>query len=383
MRGTIDRNSLTFDPEIERTTRTNRRARRARRRLEAMAENNPPRQTLGDYTLPNTDGCGSSIVRPTIQANNFRIKPALLQLVSQEQFGGSALDDPNIHLTHFLQLCSTIKHNGVSEDAIRLILFPFSLRDKAKQWLQTQPHASMVTWNDVVSRFLAKYFPPSKSAKIRSDITSFAQLSEESLYDAWERFKDMLRRCPHHAIPDWLQIHTFCNGLSPSTRAMVDVAARGSLNNKTPAEAQELIETMASNSYHTQGERGAVGKGKIELDTLDAILAQNKALSQQMASLTKHLGNISVNAVNSQEGGYDVFQINEANGGGEQSTNEQINYMGNNQRGQYKIILIFHGSKEIFNKKDLMVFNKIGHPKGICSHKECLLKMLLSTWKMP
>lgn len=90
------------------------------------------RHTLRDYAAPNAMGCTTSIVCLPIQANNFEIKPSLLQLVQQEQFGGNPLEDPNLHIGNFLQLCDTIKVNGVSDDAIQLRLFPFSLRDKAK-----------------------------------------------------------------------------------------------------------------------------------------------------------------------------------------------------------------------------------------------------------
>jgi len=55
---------------------------------------------------------------------------------------------------------------------------------------------------------------PSKTAKLRDQITRFNQKDGESLYDAWERFKEMLRLCPHHGLEKWLIVHTFYNGLS-------------------------------------------------------------------------------------------------------------------------------------------------------------------------
>ncbi|KAG7951308.1 hypothetical protein I3843_12G001500 [Carya illinoinensis] len=85
---------------------------------------------LKDYVRPVVNGNYSSIMRQTINANNFELKPALISMVQQAQFSGSPLDDPNIHL--FLEICDTVKINGVTEDTIRLRLFPFSLRDKAR-----------------------------------------------------------------------------------------------------------------------------------------------------------------------------------------------------------------------------------------------------------
>ena len=71
----------------------------------------------------------------------------------------------------------------------------------------------------------------------------------ETLYDAWERYKDLLRRCPHHGLPLWLQVQMFYNGVNPSTRQMIDAAAGGTINNKTPEEAYEFIEEMSLNNY--------------------------------------------------------------------------------------------------------------------------------------
>ncbi|XP_040987883.1 uncharacterized protein LOC121235614 [Juglans microcarpa x Juglans regia] len=74
----------------------------------------------------------SSIRCQTINANNFELKPALISMVQQAHYSRSPLDDPNIHLTMFLEICDTVKINGVTEDTIRLRLFPFSSRDKAR-----------------------------------------------------------------------------------------------------------------------------------------------------------------------------------------------------------------------------------------------------------
>ena len=91
-----------------------------------------PTKSLGDYAVPQVDGVHSSIVRPTIQANTFEIKSAILQMIQTLiQFGGMPNDDPNAYIVIFLEICDTFKHNGASLDAIRLRLFLFSLRDKA------------------------------------------------------------------------------------------------------------------------------------------------------------------------------------------------------------------------------------------------------------
>ena len=84
-------------------------------------------------------------------------------MVQQAQFSRSPLDDPNIHLAMFLEICDTVKMNDVTEDTIRLRLFPFSLRDKARGWLQSLQPRSITSWQDMAEKFLAKFFPPAKT----------------------------------------------------------------------------------------------------------------------------------------------------------------------------------------------------------------------------
>lgn len=87
------------------------------------------------YAIPLQDEQHSNIAAPAIESNNFELKPSLLSAVQQNQFSGSPTEDPNLHLSVFLQYVDTVEANGVSPEAIRLCLFPFSLRDRARAWL--------------------------------------------------------------------------------------------------------------------------------------------------------------------------------------------------------------------------------------------------------
>jgi len=104
------------------------------------------------------------------------------------------------------------KLNGVSIDAIRLHLFPFPLRDKARAWLHSLPSGCITTWDELTRVFLANIFPPSKTGSLRNHITNLTQRDDDTLYEAWEGFKDLLRLCPHHGLQQWMIVQTFYNG---------------------------------------------------------------------------------------------------------------------------------------------------------------------------
>ncbi|KAL5570177.1 hypothetical protein UlMin_026752 [Ulmus minor] len=289
-----------------------------------------PNRALKDYSIPSVGV--SSIQRPPIQANNFEIKPAIIQMIQNSvQFGGLANDDPNLHIANFLEICDTFKHNGVTDDAIRLRLFPFSLNSKAKAWLTSLPPGTITTWEGLVRSFLTKYFPPAKSAKMRNDITNFFQQDQESLYEAWERYKDLLRKCPHHGLPLWMQVQTFYNGLLPNTQTMVDAASGGAMFNKTPEEGYELIEVMASNNFLKSTDRNAQ-KRTAGVHDIDAF---NK-LAAQVALLNNNFKNLNVSSISNVV--CDLCAGNHSNmecqfgGQTQENSSEQVNYVANNQR---------------------------------------------------
>jgi len=87
-------------------------------------------------------------------------------------------------------------------------------------------------------------------AKLQNDVTSLFQAEGESLYEAWERFKNLQREFPHDGILDGLLVQTFYNGLQQLMKTLIDVAAEGALVAKPINEAKQLFEDMASNNYH-------------------------------------------------------------------------------------------------------------------------------------
>jgi len=134
-----------------------------------------------------------------------------------------------------------------------------------------------------------------KTAKLRNEIASFSQHEQESLYEAWERYNELLRRCPHHGLPDWWQLQTFYSGMTHNSRVLVDAAAGGSLMGKSLDDAYNLLEEMAANAYQWPYERNISKKvlGVHELDILTTLSSQVASISKQVSSLTNQ-----VNAIN-------------------------------------------------------------------------------------
>jgi len=105
-------------------------------------------------------------------------------MVQQSQFGGTLLEDPDLHLSVFLEVCDTLKLNGVSTGAILLWLFPFSLSDKERVWLHSLPSGCITTCDELTIAFLAKFFPAGKTSSLRDHITNFTQKNNQTLYEA-------------------------------------------------------------------------------------------------------------------------------------------------------------------------------------------------------
>ncbi|XP_021731011.1 uncharacterized protein LOC110697917 [Chenopodium quinoa] len=260
--------SLTpFDSEIEATARRRRSRRKGYQNTSKMIERI---KSLLEYGIPDTaTGLLSSIVRPPITAQSFELKPQFIQFISNDSFASTPHECPVSHIDSFLDKCDTIKLNGVTDDAIRLRLFPFSLRDIAKEWLRDEGIGSFDTWDKLAKAFLVRFLGQEKTARLRNELATFRQSDDESLYEAWRRFKSLQRQCPHHGIPEWMLIQTFYNGLTHEFLIYIDAASGGSLMTKNPTEAKELIEKMAANdNYHPGGRHSVKKGGKLDVDAL-------------------------------------------------------------------------------------------------------------------
>nr|GFB66112.1 reverse transcriptase domain-containing protein [Tanacetum cinerariifolium] len=188
-----------------------------------------------------------AIVVPQINANNFELKQTLINLVQSNQFTGR--QDPHNQLRIFNKVTSTFRHPEVPNTTIKLLLFPFSLEGEARIWLDKEPPRSILTWEDLVSKFINQFFPPSKTTYLRNEITNFLQNPNETFNEAWERFKDLLRQCPHHGFSELHQLDTFYNAFNPNDQDALDSAAGGNFLDKSPCECLSIIESKSKVRY--------------------------------------------------------------------------------------------------------------------------------------
>nr|GFA45133.1 hypothetical protein [Tanacetum cinerariifolium] len=146
-------------------------------------------------------------------------------------------------------MTSTLKYKDVPNDAIKLMLFSYSLEGAARIWYEKEPPNLILTWDDLVNKFMNQFFPPSKTTHLKNEISRFTQRFEDTFGEAWERFKEMLRVCPHHGFSELTQIDTFYNGLNEQDHDSLNAAAGGNLLSKTTREALKIIENKSKVCY--------------------------------------------------------------------------------------------------------------------------------------
>nr|GEX61903.1 reverse transcriptase domain-containing protein [Tanacetum cinerariifolium] len=142
-----------------------------------------------------------------------------------------------------------VSHPEMPNTTIKLLLFPFSLEGEAQIWLDKEPPRSILTWEDLVSKFINQFFPSSKTTYLRNEITNFLQKPNETFNEAWEHFKDLLRQCPHHGFSELHQLDTFYNALNPNNQDALNSAAGGNFWDKIPRECLSIIESKSKVRY--------------------------------------------------------------------------------------------------------------------------------------
>nr|GEV89513.1 DNA-directed DNA polymerase [Tanacetum cinerariifolium] len=132
---------------------------------------------------------------PPILADQFEMKHSLINMMTTDQFFGLEKDNPHDHIW------------------------------ASRRWLEKEPARSIHTWEDLVFKFINELFSPSRTTNLRNEISNFQQRFYESFHEAWDRYKDLLRACPHHGFTKLHQLDTFYNALNPADQDSLNAAA--------------------------------------------------------------------------------------------------------------------------------------------------------------
>ncbi|GJY16592.1 reverse transcriptase domain-containing protein [Tanacetum coccineum] len=148
----------------------------------------------------------------------------------------------------------------------------------ARIWLKKESPLSILTWEDLISKFINQFFPSSKTTNLLNEITNFQQKFEETFSEAWDSFNDLLRACPHHGFTELHQLDTFYNSLNPTDQDSLNAAAGGNLLTKTPRDALTIIE----NKSKVRNTRNKPVVSKVSAN----ISSSTTACPSEMAALT-------------------------------------------------------------------------------------------------
>ncbi|GJZ22525.1 hypothetical protein Tco_0559564 [Tanacetum coccineum] len=234
---------------------------------EAMAE------IMEQYMSKTRTDYGSGVARPIIDNKyQFELKGQFLKELRENTFSGSDNEDANEHIEKVLEIVDLFHVPNITVDQLMLQVFPISLTGAASHWLRNEPTGSIKTWEDLKTKFLNKYCPPGRTVKKMEEINNFHQEPNETLYQAWERFKELLMKCPQHYLTEMQEVILFYNGLDVPTRHILD--SRGVVLTKTVANAKTSIQEMAeySQKWHNGASRGRSTETSDRLGTIQAQL---------------------------------------------------------------------------------------------------------------
>ena len=161
---------------------------------ERVVQLEAPRITKYQLLHPTQSSIPSCNMFPS-NAPHVEIKQGLMAIL--HDFRGLENENPHVHMRAFEEVIGSFYAQNVIETA-KLRFFPFSLKGKAKGWLYTLKPRSIGNWGEMTQEFYKKFFPLHKVQQVKRKISNFAKGNDETLFMAWERFKDTYNFCPTH-----------------------------------------------------------------------------------------------------------------------------------------------------------------------------------------
>ncbi|MCO6516323.1 MAG: retrotransposon gag domain-containing protein, partial [Snodgrassella sp.] len=213
------------------------------------------------------------------KSDEFELKSSLLHHIPK--FHGLSMEDPNKHLKEFEVVCSSMTPINVDGNILKMKAFPFSLLEKAKDWLYELAPGTVTSWESMKRAFLEKFFPTSRVILLRKKISGIQQNQGESFPTYYERFKSLVASCPQHQMKEELLLQYFYEGLLPLERQMLDASAGGALVDKTPMAAKILIANRALNAQQYEG----IGQRDMPRQQVHEV-SSSSDIQSQLANLT-------------------------------------------------------------------------------------------------
>ncbi|XP_030964606.1 uncharacterized protein LOC115985845 [Quercus lobata] len=248
------------------------------------------RRTMYELLHPTQNSVPSCIMFP-LNAPHVELKQGLLAKLPD--FRGQENENPYVHVRAFEEVISNFYAQNVIETA-KLRFFPFSLKDKARSWLYTLKPRSIGSWGEMAKEFFKKHFPPHKVQQVKRRIASFVQGENETLYQAWERYKDLFNFCLTHGYEDWRLVSYFYEGLTSRDRQFVQLSCGGDFLQKEPKDAMDYLDEIAENSNTWTGPSPMDSTDKTGNNTTTSSgsvfkLREDDNMSAKISMLTKEI----------------------------------------------------------------------------------------------
>ena len=167
------------------------------------------------------------------------VRPYLVSVLPT--FHGMESENPYAHIMYFEEVCNTFKEDTTTLDLMRLKLFPFTLKDKAKIWLNSLKPRTIRNWTEMQAEFLKKFFSTHRTNRLKRQISTFSTNENEKFYECWERYMEALDACPHHGFDTWLLVSHFYDGIFPAMKQLLETMCGGDFLSKNPEETLDFL----------------------------------------------------------------------------------------------------------------------------------------------